>query len=126
MTMLNLKFAALGAIAALAVTGGTLAATSAPLRAAELVVTARAPAARIGYDDLNLRAAAGKARLAARVRHAAETLCVGTGVETLKDRLADAKCRDGAIAAAAPQIAKAVEGAGRDYAFAGSAIVRGR
>src|SRR3954464_4691786 len=87
MNMINIKFAALGAIAALGVTGGTLAATSAPLRAAELVVTARAPAARIAYDALNLRGAPGKARLQARVRHAAETLCVGTGIETLKDRL---------------------------------------
>jgi UrcA family protein len=125
MTMLNLKFAALGAIAALGVTGGTLAAASAPLRAAELVVTARAPAARIGYDDLNLSGAAGKARLQARVRHAAETLCVGTGVETLKDRLAGAKCRDAAIAAAEPQIANAIDKAGR-FASAGSVIVRGR
>jgi UrcA family protein len=125
MTMLNLKFAALGAIAALAVTGGTLAATSAPLRAAELVVTARAPAARVAYDDLDLRGNAGKARLQARIRHAAETLCVGTGIETLKDRLAGAKCRDAAIEAAAPQIARAVASAGR-FASAGSAIVRGR
>jgi UrcA family protein len=125
MNMLNIKFAALGAIAALGVTGGTLAATSAPLHAAELVVTAKAPVARVAYDDLNLRGAAGKARLQARVRRAAETLCLGTGIESLKDRLAGAKCRDSAIEAAAPQVADAIGKAGR-FASAGSVIVRGR
>jgi UrcA family protein len=116
MNSLNLKFVGLGALAALAVTTGTLAATSAPLHAAELVVTAKAPQARIAYDDLNLRSEAGVARLDARIRKAAGTLCSGVGVEALAARVAEAKCRTETIAGAAPQVKAAIESYGQRYA----------
>ncbi|HEY0413706.1 MAG TPA: UrcA family protein [Allosphingosinicella sp.] len=102
------QLAALAIAAALAVTGATLAATGAPAHAAGLVVTGNpAPTARIAYDDLDLRSPAGLARLQARIHAAADKLCVGAGVETLKDRLDGLACRDEAIASAAPQVRRA-------------------
>lgn len=112
MNITNLKFAVLGSIAALGVTGGTLAATAAPLHAAELVVTAKAPQARVAYDDLNLASAAGVARLDARIRAAAERLCDANGVRDLGARLAADKCEAAIVAAAAPQAHQAAQGFG--------------
>ena len=109
MNTLNLKFAALGALAAIAVTTGTLAATAAPLRAAELVVTARTPQARIAYDDLNLASQAGLARLEARVRAATERLCSVQGVSDLHTQAAARECRSEATAQAAAQVGRAIE-----------------
>jgi UrcA family protein len=109
--MPNLKFAFLAAAAAIAVTGATLAATSAFAADARphLVVQGQGPAAaRIAYADLNLASPAGIARLNARVRGAAERLCVGAGVETLGTRLDGLACRDKTIAAAAPQVQRAI------------------
>jgi UrcA family protein len=108
MNRLYPRFAALAFAASLAVTGGTLAATGAPAFAAELVVTGNpAPSTRVALGDLNLRSGAGLKRLEARVRTAAERLCIGTGTETLRARLDGLACRDAAISAAAPQIARA-------------------
>jgi UrcA family protein len=118
MHSLNLKFAGLGALAALAVATGTLAATSAPLHAAELVVTAKAPQARIAYGDLNLRSEAGVARLEARVRAAADRLCTGIGIEALAARVAEGRCRTATVAAAAPQVKKAIDSFASRYAAA--------
>jgi UrcA family protein len=112
MNITNLKFAILGSIAALGVTGGTLAATAAPLHAAELVVTAKVPQARVSYADLNLGNPAGVARLDARIRAAAERLCDATGVRDLGTRLAADKCEAELIAAAAPQAKQAAQGFG--------------
>ena len=126
MNMLNLKFAALGSLAALAVTTGTLAATAAPVHAAELVVTAKAPQARIAYDDLNLKSAAGVAKLDARIRAAADRLCTGIGIESLAARVAADRCRTSTIAAAAPQVKKAIETFGSRYAQASVPVAAGQ
>jgi len=126
MNMLNLKFAALGSLAALAVTTGTLAATAAPLHAAELVVTGKPVQARIAYDDLNLRSEAGVAKLAARIRAGADRLCAGVGTESLAARVAEAKCRSETIAAAAPQVKRAIETFGNRYASASVPVAAGQ
>ena len=111
MNRLYPRFAALAFAASLAVTGGTLAATGAPAAAADLVVTgSTAPTARVSFDDLNLRSEAGLKRLDARIRAAADRLCIGTGTETLQARLEGLACRDAAIASAAPQIQRAAAG----------------
>jgi UrcA family protein len=126
MNVTNLKFAVLGSIAALGVTGGTLAATATPLRAAELVVTAKAPQARIAYADLNLADPAGIARLDARIRAAADKLCDASGVRDLGARLAADKCRAALIAAAAPQAKQAEAAFGTRYAAAAGPVVLAR
>ena len=126
MNKLNLKFATLGALAAIAVTGGTLAATAAPLHAAELVVTAKPAQARVPYADLNLRSEAGVARLDARIRAAADRLCTGVGIEKLADRFAEARCRTATIAAAAPQVKQAIETFGSRYAEASVPVAAGQ
>jgi UrcA family protein len=111
MTRLYPRFAALALVASFAVTGATLASTGAPASAAGRVVGG-APAARIAYDDLNLRSPAGVKRLEHRVRAAAEHLCVVRGEGALRARLDALACRDAAIAAAAPQVRRAVARAG--------------
>src|SRR3954463_5111878 len=78
MNVQMLKFAALAALAALASTGGGVAALTGTAFAAEV----KAPAtivATVRYDDLNLRTAAGVDRLNARIRAAAERLCIEPG-----------------------------------------------
>ena len=106
MTRTDFKFAALATVTALAVTGATLVATS-PVAAADLVVNA--PTARVSYADLDLRSGAGVARLERRVAAAATRLCIGIGEETLADQLDGYECRDATIAAAQPQIRRAIE-----------------
>lgn len=103
--MLKLKFAMLALAAAAAVTGATLAAT--PALAAPAAEAA--PTARIPFADLNLANAAGVARLNDRVRRTAEALCLSDGEEVLQRRLEAMACRDRTIAAAAPQVRRAVE-----------------
>ena len=119
MNITELKFAALAAVMAAAVTGATLVAAS-PAFGADLVVNA--PSARVSYADLDLASRAGVQKLERRVDAAAERLCVGIGVEALADRLAGAKCRDATIAAAAPQIRHAVEKFATAQAARGGAI----
>jgi UrcA family protein len=113
MTRLYPRLAALALAASLAVTGATLASTGAPAYGADLVVSG-APTARIAYDDLNLRSEAGVRRLETRVRAAAERVCDvdAPATSTLRDRLDSRACRDAAIAAAAPQVRRAVAGFG--------------
>ncbi|MEA3004298.1 MAG: hypothetical protein QOH81_3086 [Sphingomonadales bacterium] len=120
MTVTDLKFAALATVMALAVTGATIAATT-PAFGHDLVVTG-APTARVTYADLDLRSQAGVARLESRVRGAADRLCVGIGIETLAARLDGLTCRDATIAAAAPQIRRAIENHAAARAAGGGAI----
>ena len=101
------RFAALALAAAFAVSGGTLAATGAPAFAADLVVTGQ-PSARVAYADLDLSRAAGRERLEARIRSAAERLCSEPGTQTLQDRLASDACRAEVIASAEPQLRRAL------------------
>ena len=113
MIRIHTRFAALALATAFAVSGGTLAAIGAPAAAAEIVVTGTpAPAARVHYDDLNLRSAAGTKRLEARIRAAATRLCFDPGVTTLEAKLDAAACRDATIARAAPQVRRAAAGFG--------------
>jgi UrcA family protein len=125
MNIQTLKYAALAALAALATTGGGIAALTGPAFAAE----ANGPAtivATVRYDDLNLRSAAGVDRLNARIRAAAERLCIEPGVKGLDASLAGIECRDALIAAAAPKVRSAVEGTGSEYAANAVTLARGR
>jgi UrcA family protein len=112
----KLKLAALAAIAALASTGGGIAALTAPAFAAE-VKSPAAVVATVSYGDLNLRTPAGVDRLNARIRAAAERLCIEPGVKGLDASLAGIECRDALIAAAAGQVQAA---SGTTYAAAGT------
>lgn len=126
MTMygLNLKFAGLAIAAALTVTGGGVAAVTTPAHAAGIAAPA-VVAATVRYDDLNLRSAAGIDRLNARIRAAADRLCIAPGVKGLDASLAGLECRDTLIEAAGSRV-KAIVG-GRDYAENGVVtLARGR
>jgi UrcA family protein len=120
MNINELKFAALAAAMALAVTGATIAATT-PAFGRDLVVSG-APTARVAYADLDLRSQAGVDRLEGRVRAAADRLCVGIGIETLAARLDGLTCRNAAIEAAAPQVRRAIEKQAFAQAASGGAI----
>jgi UrcA family protein len=119
MNITDLKFAALAAVMAAAVTGATLVAAS-PAFGAELVVNA--PTARVSYADLDLASRAGVHKLVRRVDAAADRLCTGIGIETLADRLDGARCRAATIAAAVPQVRHAVEKYAIAQAARGGAI----
>jgi UrcA family protein len=121
MTITDLKFAALAAVMAVAVTGATIVAAS-PAFGAELVVTGAPPTARVAYADLDLGSAAGLAKLNRRVAAAADRLCVGIGIEQLAARLDGLTCRRATIEAAAPQIRHAVEKYATAQAAGGRAI----
>ena len=120
MSISELKFAALAAAMALAVTGATIAAAT-PAFGRDLVVDGRS-AVRVTYADLDLRSPAGIARLEGRIRAAADRLCVGIGIETLAARLDGLTCRDSTIAAAAPQVRHAIEKYAAARAASGGAI----
>jgi UrcA family protein len=110
MIMINLKFAGLAFAAALATSAATLVATGAPAAAATPIVVeaTQVPTARIAHDDLNLRTATGVRRLQARVRRAAEQLCVEPHNKSLQV-VADGKaCVRVAIEQASPQVDQAI------------------
>jgi UrcA family protein len=110
MLTLNLKFAGLALAAALATSAATLVATGAPAVAATPIVVegTQAPVARVAYDDVNLRSAAGVRKLQARVRRAAEQLCLEPNAKSLQV-IADGKaCVRVATEQAAPQIERAI------------------
>jgi UrcA family protein len=69
--------------------------------------------ASISHGDLNLASAAGIARLDARVRRAAERLCIDPGVRPLHFAAQARVCVDEAVAAARPQLDRAIEQAAR-------------
>lgn len=119
MTVNDLKFAALAAVMAVAVTGATLVAAT-PAFGADLVVNA--PTARVSYADLDLSSRAGVTKLVRRVTTAAERLCVGIGIETLASRLDGLTCRRATIDAAAPQVRRAIEKYAVAQAAGGRAI----
>jgi len=121
---LNLKFAGLAIAAALTVTGGSVVAVTTPAHA-EAFAAPAVVAATVRYDDLNLRSAAGIERLNARIRAAADRLCIAPGVKGLDASLAGFECRDALIAAADSRVRTLV--AGRDYAENGVVtLARGR
>jgi UrcA family protein len=127
MTMIvqKLKFAALAAAAALASTSGAIAALTAPAVAAEVKAPA-VVAVTVRHDDLNLRSVAGVERLNARIRAAADRLCIEPGVKGLDASLAGIECRDALVAAAAVQVRSAIAATGTDYAAYAVTLARGR
>jgi UrcA family protein len=110
MIMINVKFAGLAFAAALATSAATLIATGAPAAAATPIVVEATPVptARVAHDDLNLRTAAGVRRLQARVRRAAEQLCVEPHNKSLQVVAHGRACVRIAIDQAAPQVDKAI------------------
>jgi UrcA family protein len=121
MNITELKFAALAAVMAAALTGATLVAAT-PAFGAELVVNGAAPTARVSYADLDLASPVGVAKLERRVSASADRLCIGIGIETLTARLAGRDCRDAALASAAPQVQRAVARYATAQAVGGRAI----
>jgi UrcA family protein len=110
MITINLKFAGLAFAVALATSAATLVATGAPAAAATPIVVeaTQVPTARVGHEDLNLRTAAGVRRLQARVRRAAEQLCLEPNSKSLQV-VADGKaCVRVAIEQASPQVDQAI------------------
>jgi UrcA family protein len=110
MITINLKFAGLAFAAALATSAATLVATGAPAAAATPIVVeaTQVPTARVAHEDLNLRTAAGVRRLQARVRRAAEQLCIEPNSKSLQV-VADGKaCVRVAIEQASPQVDQAI------------------
>jgi UrcA family protein len=123
MNVQKLKFAALAAVAALLATGGGIAALTSPAFAAE--VEAPAAVTTVRYEDINLRTAAGVEHLNARIRDAAERLCIEAGVKKSLDAgLAGLECRDTAIASAAQQVRRATGGG--SYVARTFTLARGR
>ena len=109
MTLYQGKFAALAFAAALVTTAATLVSTGAPAAAAEPAArSAPARTAAVAYTDLNLRSAEGMSRLEVRVRNAAERVCADGDTQSPVAALAARKCVDAAIAAAAPQVRRAI------------------
>ncbi len=66
-----------------------------------------APTATVRIDDLKLTSAKGRETLEARVRTAARALCA-TGGRSLNDRMMEADCKATALAAAKPQVERAI------------------
>lgn len=71
-------------------------------------ITGEFPTAVVGYSDLNLARPAGVDRLNARIRRAAELLCVDNGVRPLSEVMLSRACTRDAIAGAQPQVDRAV------------------
>jgi UrcA family protein len=110
MFYINLKFAGLAFAAALATSAATLVATGAPAVAATPIVVeaTQVPTARVAHDDLNLRSAAGVRKLQARVRRAAQQLCVEPNSKSLQVVAEGKACIRVAVEQAAPQIEQAI------------------
>lgn len=105
MNALHGKLAGLAFAAALATSGLTLVALGAPAYAA---APAAYPTVTVAHADLNLGSEAGVRKLEARVRHAAQQLCLTPGVKTPKLYSAERNCVKQTIANAAPQVREAV------------------
>ena len=109
MNDINLKFAALALAAALATSAATLVATGAAAAATPIVVEGTpAPSARIGHSDLNLLSASGVRKLNARVRNAAERLCVEQYTRSLREIAEGKACLRVSLQRVQPQIERAV------------------
>ena len=79
---------------------------AAPAAAAETVTV------KVGYSDLNLKTAAGKETLEARIASAIKTACGRPETRNLKSVQAWQDCKDSASSSAAEQFEKTVEFAG--------------
>ncbi len=110
MIAINLKFAGLALAAALATSAATLVATGAPAVASTPIVVegSPAPSARISHADLNLVSTAGVRRLNARIRNAAERLCVDEYSRSLRDIADGRACLRVTLERARPQVERAI------------------
>lgn len=77
-----------------------------------IVQDAVTPTARVSYADLNLQSDAGREVLQARVRRAADSLCLEGGNVDLVRWTVEHDCYRNAIASAQPQIDAAVRSLG--------------
>ncbi len=99
------KFAGLAFAAALLTTAATLAATGAPVHAAEPgAAPAKVRSVAVHHGDLDLSTSAGLRQLENRVRKAAERLCVNGGTAPLQAAVIARQCIAEAVAGAAPQV----------------------
>jgi len=70
---------------------------STPAGAQEIVVVS-APFERVGYADLDLSSSAGTARLEARIRRAAENVCIENYVKPIATAQLERNCFEAAVA----------------------------
>jgi UrcA family protein len=106
--MTPIKYAAMAIFAAAALPAGMAAAQD-----VDTVVDGQRSGdnakAYVKFRDLNLGSTEGVAALKSRVRRAANSVCMPNGVTDLATTSRALACRGTAIAAAQPQIARAVE-----------------
>ena len=109
MNTIAIKNAGLALAAALATSAATLGAFPLSAHAAPAIVVTAEPTVRVSHADLNLASPAGVAKLDGRVRQAAERLCeVPAGKSPLKEAQEAKACVDETIAAAQPQVRRAI------------------
>ena len=118
MNIFSLKVSGLAFAALLAAGAANLA--GAPAQAQQpIVVEGATPAAVVGHADLNLAADAGVQRLQARIRAAAERLCVEPGTASVQVQVEARNCITATVAAAQPQVRQAIaRQAGQRFAAA--------
>lgn len=90
-----------------------------------IVVEADAPTAHVSYADLNLGSTAGMKVLQARIRHAAQALCVESSRTDVTRALQEKKCFNSALASAEIQV-EAASRSPRNMATAATIAVVGR
>ena len=78
--------------------------TSAAHATTEIVVQ-DSSTARIGYGDLDVKSAVGRATLANRIRSAAELLCLEDNVAPVAEKIDRAHCYRSAVASGLTQMA---------------------
>jgi UrcA family protein len=69
---------------------------------ASLVI--QAPAARVGYADLNLQSQAGRLQLLGRIRSAAQSLCIEPNIDPLPEKLIRMECYQTAVGSGLSQL----------------------
>jgi len=83
-----------------------------PAMAAQQQRTASPPTAAVGYSDLNLNSAEGRAALAGRVRRAALRICGSGNLEPVGMQMARRACNRAALRSAEAQVSQAIAGFG--------------
>lgn len=105
MNIFSLKLTGLAFAALLA---GSAAGLGGPAQAAGPAEPARAAAVAVDHADLNLGSNAGVRRLQARIRNAAERLCIEPGTISVQQQAASKACIAETMAAAQPQVRLAI------------------
>ena len=78
--------------------------------------------AEVHFGDIDLTSQAGVEQLNRRIAHAADTVCGRPDVRQLKERSAASKCRESALADAAPKVELAVAAARKGESFASNQV----